>query len=118
MSVKSIDYNESLADSHIMSYHSEGGNVVVFLRCWNENVLRFTFIECAFFQVSNNWKIVDVCETNGNDYLFNNIMKNIYEIMPINNPYKMYQFVDDDDGFAVQIVCTGLDIKKIDKNGE
>ncbi len=103
----SINYSLSLADSRIVNYQSSNGDLIIFLECWNEKLLKLRFIDCVFFSIFSNWKIIDICEAE-DQAVFNKAMKSVYEIIPTDNPYKLYQFIDDEGEPAAYIISSGF----------
>ncbi len=104
---QSIQYQIGFADSEILSYHSSNDNLILRLKCWNEKIIEFEFVDCILFLILNNWKISDVCELN-DSFLMERALKKVYETIPEQHPYKVFQFLDNDDDPAVEVACTNM----------
>jgi len=99
---KPIKCKYGYAESEILSYHSEADNLMVFLKCWNEKILKFQFTECILFLILNSWKISNLCETD-NSFLYERALNIVFDKTPKEHNYKLFQFLDEDDNIVVEI---------------
>lgn len=99
-------------DSEIVSYKSEEGNLKVYLKKWNEEILEFEFIDCILFLTFCNWSISNVVEQNHSDS-FQKALQIAYENIPKDHPYKLFHFIDLDGDVAIEVACANMNIRKI-----
>ena len=110
---KSMDYKIGFSDSEILSYHSKENNLIIFLKCWNEKILQFEFVECVLFLILNSWNISDICETTNSSLMEKALIK-VYEEVPPKHDYKLFQFIDNDADPVVEVVCKNMIISDVD----
>lgn len=104
---KPVNYKIGFADSEIISYTSDKNCVVVYLLTWNETVLKMEFVDYICFFTYGAADISDVCE-NPSSELLKIALENMYEKIPDNHGYKLYEFVNLQDEAAMEIVCKDL----------
>ncbi len=110
MRKKNLDYPIGFADSEILSYCSENNNLIIYLKCWNEKILKFEFVDCILFLILNSWNISDVCEMDDSVFL-ERALKIVYEILPKEHDYKIFNFINNDDDPVVEIICKNMIIE-------
>ena len=108
---KVIDYEIGFADSEILSYSHQNNNLVIYLKAWNEKILKFEFFDYLLFLILNSWNISDICELD-NSPLIERALRIEYDTIPQDHPYKLYQFINDDDEPTVEIVSKKLSISR------
>lgn len=108
---KSINFEIGFADSEIVSFHSQDEDLIIFLKCWNELMIKLKFLDCIFFSIQNGWKVSDICEAE-NPKLMKDTLLKTYEKVPLEHPYKLFQFLNDDGDPSVEIICKNIFITK------
>lgn len=104
---RSIDYQIGFADSEIISFQSDKNSLLIFLKSWDEKILKFEFSNSIFFMIYNNWYISDICEMN-NPKNMEKALLMVYADPPKLHPYKAFQFIDIDGDIAAEVYCTDL----------
>ena len=66
---------------------------------------------CILFFILSSWNISDICESN-NSALFQKAVEKVYETIPENYNYRLFQFFDNDDDLVVEIACKNIIITK------
>lgn len=107
MNKKSIKYEVGFADSEILSYETNNDGLLIYLKCWNEKILHLQFVDCILFLILDSWQISDICETADSQLLDKSLQK-VYEIIPDQHPYKVFQFIDNEDDPVIEIACTNI----------
>lgn len=102
-----IEYDIGFADSNIVSYRSKNENVVITLKCWNEKVLELEFVESILVLITNSWNISDICEIT-ESILLDKVLSQAYEIIPKNHEYRIFQFIDNSDNPAIEVISKQL----------
>ena len=114
---KSVEYEIGFSDSEILSYNSQGENLIVILNAWNEKKIRFEFIDCILFLSFNNWMISDVVEfISSESSLLRKALKLVFEDVPEEHGYTLFQFLDLDGEPAIEVGCKSILISTIDEN--
>ena len=106
---KSIDFQIGFSDSQIVSFESKNDDVLVFLKAWNEKILKLEFFDSICFFIINSWNISDICQVDNTPSL-EKVVKMVYEKVPLNHPYKVFQFIDNDDNIIAEVCCKKLSI--------
>ena len=106
---KSIDYKIGFENSEVLSYNSQDLSLVIYLKCWNDKVLKFEFSDCVLFLILSSWNIYDICEVDDST-LLQRSLKKVYEEVPINHEYRIIQFFDNDNDAVVEVICKNLTI--------
>lgn len=110
MNVKtSVNFEIGFADSEIISFESYENSLLIFLKAWNEKLLKFKFSEYILFVILDSWNISDVCEVENSPFL-DKALKIVYDQIPPQHPYKLFHFFDDDDNVVVEVCCKDLSI--------
>lgn len=108
---KPINYGISFADSEIISYQSQDSNVLLRLRAWNSEIIEFEFVNCILFFILDSWDISEVCESS-DSVLFQRALNMIYDEIPVNHNYRLFQFLNNDDDPVVEIACESINIQR------
>ncbi len=108
---KTIEYPIGFADSQLLSYSSNNDNLIVFMKCWNEEIVKFEFIECIGFLILNSWNIADVCEVK-DSFLLQRALAKIYEVIPKLSEYRIFQYIDQDGEVSAEIISKNIVISK------
>ena len=109
---KTLDCHKDFCESELLKYTSDSDNLLIFLKTWNEKILKFEFKECVMFQIFNTWNIEDVYETESSE-LFKKAIERVYEKVPSDHGFKLYQFMDYDEPI-IEIACKNLSMLEVD----
>lgn len=110
VNLKNIDF----ADSEILSYTVKNDTLTLFIERWNAEILEIKFLNYASSLSMNLFGIAEVKEVSESN-LLDKVLNEFYEKKPKENPFKIFQFFNSDDMCALEIVCEGIDIRRIKK---
>ena len=108
----SIDFEIGFADSNIKSYTIEGENVILFLECWNTEIIEIKFLRFVSLFAMNYFQISDLQEVFESPIL-ERALNELYEEKPKKHFLRIFKFLNSDDMTALEIVCEDIHIRKI-----
>lgn len=111
----SVNINQiDFADSEILSYTVKNDTLTLFIERWNAEILEVKFLNYASSLSMNLYGIAEVKEASESP-LLEKVLNEFYEKKPIEHPFKIFQFFNSDDMCALEIICEGVDIRRIKK---
>lgn len=102
-----VDFQIGFSDSHIVSFESGLNSILIFLKSWDEKILKLEFMDSISFIIFDSWDIADIYRLDDSP-LLNQALKFVYESMPLQHPYRSFQFIDNDDNVAAEVCCKDL----------
>jgi len=108
---KPIDPNISFADAALISFDFKDDNQIlnVFLKAWNEKIIKLSFESVLYFQYNSGDFILDIYEYTGVSSIVKNaLIKEFNNKIPPNHNYKLILINDIYDFSIIKIVCAGL----------
>jgi hypothetical protein len=106
-----VDFEIGFADSNIQSYFIEGGDVTLFLECWNSEVVKIKFLRFVSLFAMNYFRIADFREVFESLFL-ERALSELYEEKPKEHDLRVFKFLNSDDMTALEIVCEDINIEK------
>lgn len=107
---KSIDTDIGVADAELVSYFRKQNSLIVKIKAWNEVVLTFTFGDFGGLSDYGLGDISQFVEEDEMTFLLERTLKNLYEKIPVESPYKIYQFLNLDDNVVLEIIATTVQV--------
>ena len=107
-----IDSRIGFADAEFKSYSKEDDTFVVDVLAWNESIITIIFKDVIRILDNDVNAISAFCEVIENNDFIQTALKRLYEgDLPSDHPYKHYQFLDNDDIPALEVVSGSMDIQ-------
>jgi hypothetical protein len=100
-----INYQIGFSDAEIISYFREQNHLTVKVKTWNDKLLSVLFsdvvgvIDCGLGDISSFVK------ENGESLFLTTILNQVYESIPDDQPYHLFQFLNLDDNPCLEIVA-------------
>lgn len=107
-----VDYRLDFSNSKIISYKSEGIDLIIFLEACNSAVLKLQFADYILFFNLKAEYISDICEVPTSN-LFELALKKEFKKVPLDHGYKLFQFFDLSNCSVIEVVCKELSIIKL-----
>lgn len=107
-----VEYEIGFADSEIMHYSVNSDDLILTLECWNAVILEIKFIGFASVFGMNLCTVSEFFEI-FNSPLLDNVLKEYYNEIPKEHNYRIFKFLNPNDMTILEIVCEGIEIKKI-----
>ena len=111
----SVNFEIGFADSNIQSYSIEGENLILFLKCWNSEIIKIKFSQFVALFALNYTRIADFREVFESP-LLERALRELYEEIPKKHDLRVFKFLNSDDMTALEIVCKDIKIEKIRSN--
>jgi len=108
----SVEYEIGFADAEILEYRKESNELTVFVQAWNETVLRVSFFDVVGLMDLGVGDIADLVIENSGSAFLNNVIQQVYENIPSVHPYTLYQFLNNDDNPAMEVVAAGIIVSR------
>lgn len=112
MEISIIDTNVGFDDAELKTYKKENSSFIVEVLVWDESTITLVFDDvirvldndtnaiCAFVEVTEITVFLELA------------LIRVYETeVPSDHPYHHYQFLDNDDMAALQVVSGSMEIK-------
>lgn len=100
------------ADSEIQSYTVEGESLTLLIECWNAEKVEIKFSNFASLFTMNYFRIADFREVFDSP-LLERSLNELYVEKPEKHNFRIFKFLNSDDMTALEIVCEGIQIRKI-----
>lgn len=102
-----IDLAGSLYDSTLNSYYfsTEHRRLTIIVTMWNTRRLEITFDNPQLFLDNGNELFKFFCENRERSSLFFETMNRVYEKIPEEIPYKLFQIINIDDEPSLEIIA-------------
>ncbi len=112
--IERINIGISLADAELENYYYSkiNNNLVIRIKNWEAKIIEFTFFDLILFIDRGGNFIMDFCINKSKSELFEQAVEKTYEKIPINVPYKLFQFLDIDEPY-LEIICKYFKFKEI-----
>ncbi len=108
---KSVKFQHGAADSVMVSFESFEYNLLIYLKTWNDTILKFEFCDNIFFSIYSLCYVSDFCQVNISSNM-DRALSMEYEKIPLEHPYKIFQFFNLNDDIAAEIICENLVISE------
>lgn len=114
---KHVSYPIGFTNSKVLSYQLEGIDLIVYLKAWNEKVLRFKFVDCLLCVSLNPGDISNICEVE-TSHLFELALAREFSKVPLDHGYKLYHFLDLYNFSVIEVGCAEMLITACDNEEE
>lgn len=112
-----IDLGLSLDDSELdfYSFISKDNLIKLKIITWNKNILEVDFLNPVLF-TDKFYGFLTKFGIRKNANKFNQTLKEVYDEIPKDHPYKLFQFLSFGEEVSIEIICADYTIKKHIKN--
>jgi len=113
--IERIDIGVSLADAELESYYynKDKNNLIIKIKNWEGKIIEFIFFDLVMFLDRGGNFIMDFCRNKSRTEFFQEALEKTYEKIPLNIPYKLFQFLDISDETYLEIICEDFQFKII-----
>lgn len=111
MTQKSLSCDVGFSDAEFEHYTKQDSNLVVLFVSWNRKNIEFLFHNVVRVLDNDIGEIADVCiETNQTEFLVSTL-KQLFENVPVNHPFKEYVFLNLDGSISLAIIAESVNIR-------
>jgi hypothetical protein len=112
-SIERISIGISLADAELESYYYNKNEnyLIIKIKTWDIKIVEFIFFDLISFIDRGGNFIMDFCKSKFENEFFKQTLQKNYDKIPINNPYKLFQFLDVGDEPYLEIICKNFESK-------
>ena len=107
---KEVNFDIGFSDSEILSYCREQEKLIVVVKMWNDKRIEISFrgiVGCSDYGIGDISALVEEDRTTE---LFEKILSEVYEKLPSQHPYHLYQFLNLDDSPCLEVVAETIKI--------
>jgi hypothetical protein len=108
--MKKIDYQIGFSDGEIISYFRDERSLTVKLKTWNDKYLSVLFSDVVGIVDYGIGDISNFIEEDEKSLFLKTILDKVYESIPNEQPYRLFQFLDLDDNPVLEIVAVAQSI--------
>jgi hypothetical protein len=110
-----VNLSFGLEDSEFESYSYDikSDRLVIQIRLWNANLVKFSFYEVIHFVDKANYGTDSFCEVISEVPLLQEAIKNYYEKVPEKHHFKVYEFLNLDDEPSFEIISSRYELELI-----
>lgn len=105
-----INFDIGFSDGEILSYCREPEQLIVVVKMWNDKKIKIVFrgiVGCSDYGIGDISALVEEDRTTE---FFKKILSEVYEKLPSQHPYHLYQFLNLDDSPCLEIVAETIEI--------
>ena len=104
----SVEFEVGFADSELISYERGASGIRVIISAWNERVICLEFTDAITMVDYGAWSFSDICEFEGDSPTMNKALRMQYDPIPSEHPYRLFQFLNEDDEPSIEVVAEKL----------
>ena len=113
MSRNKVNYKIGFEDGEILSFTKiEDATFIVKFRTWNEIILEISFHDTIRILDNNMYSISDLVLINHETIFRKDALKMMFDKIPTAETYKHYQFLNQEDDPAIEIVAREISIRE------
>ena len=111
MTKQSLSCEIGFSDAELESYTKQGTNLIVCLSAWSQKQIELRFENAVRVLDFGIGDISDVCMKTEQTELLASTLKQIFERVPEDHPYREYHFLNLDDSIGLAIIAEAVTIR-------